>query len=203
MRLRTCLLIATMGALTACSSTPPAPEWQMNAKTSADRATEAWLVGDARIEAVEFARARREITSTGRADTGAAITAAKRSGSPRSTNPPDFSDRYMKRLRKILRPFFKVYDADNSNSLQIEELRVLFEDMGEKLTRAEVGDLFAKFDTDKNGSIDYEEFVQGVCDFILNNQAAGSGKYHHANNRQRGMSNLSHGVSLFAYFIVI
>lgn len=115
--------------------------------------------------------------------------------SPRTTNPPDFSDRYMKRLRKILRPFFKVYDADNSNSLQIEELRVLFEDMGEKLSRAEVGDLFDKFDTDKNGAIDYEEFVQGVCDFILNNQAAGSGKYHHSNSRQRGMSNLSHGVS--------
>ena len=57
-----------LAALTACSSTPPAPEWQMNAKSSAERATEAWLVGDARIEAVEFARARREIASTGRAD---------------------------------------------------------------------------------------------------------------------------------------
>lgn len=54
--------------LTACSSNPPAPEWQMNARTSAERAAEAWLVGDARIEAVEFARARREIASTGRAD---------------------------------------------------------------------------------------------------------------------------------------
>lgn len=54
--------------MSACSSTPPAPEWQMNAKTSAERAAEAWLVGDARIEALEFGRARREIASTGRAD---------------------------------------------------------------------------------------------------------------------------------------
>lgn len=54
--------------LTACSSTPPAPEWQMNARTSAERASEAWLVGDARIEAAEFARVRREVTSTGRAE---------------------------------------------------------------------------------------------------------------------------------------
>ncbi len=60
--------LVTSLLLTACSSKPPAPEWQMNAKSSAERAAEAWLVGDARIEAVEFARARREITSTGRAD---------------------------------------------------------------------------------------------------------------------------------------
>lgn len=37
----------------------------MNAKGSADRATEAWLRGDARIEAVEFARARTALASTG------------------------------------------------------------------------------------------------------------------------------------------
>mmetsp|Transcript_35920 Transcript_35920/g.61852 ORF Transcript_35920/g.61852 Transcript_35920/m.61852 type:complete len:575 (-) Transcript_35920:547-2271(-) len=112
--------------------------------------------------------------------------------SPRAANPPDFSDRYMKRLRKILRPFFRVYDADDSNSLQIEELRVLFEDMGEKLTRQEVADLFDKFDADKNGSIDYDEFVQGVCEFILTNEQVGSGKYRQA-HRLRGMSNLSRG----------
>ncbi|QHE87045.1 hypothetical protein [Hydrogenophaga sp. BPS33] len=52
-------------ALTACSSSPPVPEWQVNAKGSADRATEAWLRGDARIEAVEFARVRSALASTG------------------------------------------------------------------------------------------------------------------------------------------
>ncbi len=62
------LCLLSLGVLTACSSTPPAPEWQMNARTSAERASEAWLVGDARIEAAEFARTRRELTSTGRAD---------------------------------------------------------------------------------------------------------------------------------------
>lgn len=55
-------------ALSACSSSPPAPEWQLNAKGGAERATEAWLVGDSRIEAAEFARVRHELTSTGRAD---------------------------------------------------------------------------------------------------------------------------------------
>lgn len=53
------------GALTACGNTPPAPDWQMNAKASAERATQAWLTGDQRVEAAEFARARREVASTG------------------------------------------------------------------------------------------------------------------------------------------
>ncbi len=40
----------------------------MGAKGSLERATEAGLRGDARIEAVEFARARSEVASTGRPD---------------------------------------------------------------------------------------------------------------------------------------
>jgi hypothetical protein len=55
-------------ALGACSSTPPQPDWQMNAKGSADRATEAWLRGDSPIGAVEFSRARAAVASTGRLD---------------------------------------------------------------------------------------------------------------------------------------
>lgn len=54
-----------MVLLTACGNTPPTPEWQMNAKASAERATQAWLTGDQRVEAAEFARARREVASTG------------------------------------------------------------------------------------------------------------------------------------------
>jgi hypothetical protein len=55
-------------ALVACSSTPPPPEWQMNAKGSVERAADAWLSGNSKIEAVEFARARSEVARTGRPD---------------------------------------------------------------------------------------------------------------------------------------
>jgi len=54
--------------LTACASGPPPPDWQLNAKSSLERATEAYLTGDGRIEAAEFARARAELARTGRAD---------------------------------------------------------------------------------------------------------------------------------------
>lgn len=52
-------------ALSACSSAPPPPDWQMGAKSSLEQATEAWLRGDPKIEAVEFARARTAVASTG------------------------------------------------------------------------------------------------------------------------------------------
>jgi hypothetical protein len=55
-------------ALVACSSKPPTPEWQLNAKDGTERAAEAWLRGDSAIESAEYARVRRELTSTGRPD---------------------------------------------------------------------------------------------------------------------------------------
>ncbi len=61
------LVVVSTGLLViACSSTPPPPDWQMNAKSSLDRATNAWLSGEDRVEAAEFARARGELARTGR-----------------------------------------------------------------------------------------------------------------------------------------
>ena len=54
--------------LAACSSNPPAPDWQMNAKSSSERAVAAYLSGNARIDMAEQARARAEVARTGRAD---------------------------------------------------------------------------------------------------------------------------------------
>lgn len=54
--------------LVACTSTPAPPEWQMNAKGSVERAADAGLRGDSKIEAAEFARARAEVARTGRPD---------------------------------------------------------------------------------------------------------------------------------------
>jgi len=54
--------------LTACSSAPPVPEWQSNAKSALDRAVAAYLAGDTRVANAEFDLARRELARTGRAD---------------------------------------------------------------------------------------------------------------------------------------
>ena len=54
--------------LAACVSGPKQPDWQLEAKGSMDRAVAAYLEGNARVEAAEFARAKSEISSTGRVD---------------------------------------------------------------------------------------------------------------------------------------
>jgi hypothetical protein len=59
---------ALLALLAACASGPPPPDWQVNAKSALDRATEAYLAVDTRVEADEFERARSSIARTGRAD---------------------------------------------------------------------------------------------------------------------------------------
>ena len=64
-------------ALTACSSQPPAPDWQATAKAASERAIIAYLAGNARVEAAELARARSEVSRTGRADLLARVELAQ------------------------------------------------------------------------------------------------------------------------------
>lgn len=63
--------------LAACGNTPPVPDWQMNAKGALERAQDAYLSGNSRVEAAEFARARTEVARTGRADLLARIELAR------------------------------------------------------------------------------------------------------------------------------
>ena len=61
-------LVATAIFLTACASGPKPASWQLESKGAMERAVAAYLEGNSRIEAVELARARLEISSTGRVD---------------------------------------------------------------------------------------------------------------------------------------
>jgi len=54
--------------LAACSTAPPAPQWQSNARAALDRAVAAYLDGVTRVANAEFDLARRELASTGRAE---------------------------------------------------------------------------------------------------------------------------------------
>ena len=67
-RLMRCTLIALSFALGACASGPKPAEWQLNAKGATERATAAYLEGNTRVELAEMAKARQEISSTGRID---------------------------------------------------------------------------------------------------------------------------------------
>ena len=62
------VLIATAIFLTACASGPKSPDWQLTSKGAMERAVAAYLEGNSRVETAELARARFEISSTGRVD---------------------------------------------------------------------------------------------------------------------------------------
>ncbi len=59
------LLVALIAG---CSSGPATPPWQENAKFSLDSFQQAYLRGDSRVADAEFARAKAELQSTGRAE---------------------------------------------------------------------------------------------------------------------------------------
>lgn len=55
------LLAAT---LLACSQKPPAADWALNAESASDRATQAYLRADQRVQALEWSKARAEVQRT-------------------------------------------------------------------------------------------------------------------------------------------
>lgn len=51
--------------LAACASGPVPPQWRLDARGALDAFESAWLRGESRVAAQEFARARSELASTG------------------------------------------------------------------------------------------------------------------------------------------
>jgi hypothetical protein len=66
------LALLLAAALTACSSAPRTPDWQIEAKGALDRTIAAYLTGNTRVEQAEMAHTRQQLASTGRADLAAA-----------------------------------------------------------------------------------------------------------------------------------
>ena len=54
--------------LGACASTPPPPDWQANAFAALNSYSSAYLEGNTRVADLEFARAKTEVSRTGRPD---------------------------------------------------------------------------------------------------------------------------------------
>jgi len=60
--------LSTVLVLAACSSGPRPPDWQVEAKGSMERSVIAYMEGNSRVEAAELARARSQLSRTGRPD---------------------------------------------------------------------------------------------------------------------------------------
>ncbi len=124
--------------------------------------------------AAEYRHYREEITANpslyGKTYQGGEAATEKtalnqRQGSRSSLTVSD--DGFVSRLERILHPFFKTYDHDESGALSKEELQCVFNDLGEKVTSSTIHSLFESIDEDKSGTIDYKEFVKGVAEYIV------------------------------------
>ncbi|KAJ3091215.1 hypothetical protein HK102_001299 [Quaeritorhiza haematococci] len=58
------------------------------------------------------------------------------------------------------REAFQVFDKDANGFISAAELRHIMTNLGEKLTEAEVNELIDEADTDRDGLIQYDEFVK-------------------------------------------
>jgi hypothetical protein len=58
-------LILAAAAFTACGSTPPPPDWAVNAQGALERSVVAYLRGNTRVATLELDRARAEVARTG------------------------------------------------------------------------------------------------------------------------------------------
>lgn len=80
--------LAATTLLPACSSGPRVPDWQMNAQGAAQKALEAQLSGNTRVERLEWDRARAEVARTGRPDLMARLELMHCAAQAASLEPP-------------------------------------------------------------------------------------------------------------------
>mmetsp|Transcript_3683 Transcript_3683/g.5169 ORF Transcript_3683/g.5169 Transcript_3683/m.5169 type:complete len:550 (-) Transcript_3683:375-2024(-) len=72
------------------------------------------------------------------------------------------------RLAQIVRPFFKMFDNDNNGSIDQFEAGRLLEHLGEKVSQNRIKSLFQEMDSNKDGHIDFDEFVTGLAKYLQN-----------------------------------
>lgn len=65
--MKTIPMLCALGALlSGCAGKPPQPDWKVNAHGALEAYSDAYLKGDTAIADAEFARARKDVASTGR-----------------------------------------------------------------------------------------------------------------------------------------
>ncbi|XP_023037758.1 neo-calmodulin [Drosophila willistoni] len=62
----------------------------------------------------------------------------------------------------ILMEAFKVFDRDEDGVITQPDLKIVMTNLGEKFTEQEFQDMFREVDTDNNGVITFEEFLDAV-----------------------------------------
>jgi len=73
----------------------------------------------------------------------------------------------VKHMCKILEPFFKNYDEDSDNLINVYEFSHLMKDLRENVSEDKIRRIFDAADMDNSGGINFEEFVACIMAFAL------------------------------------
>lgn len=73
----------------------------------------------------------------------------------------------VRRMCKMLAPFFAHYDSNGDNQIDFEEFRMIFKDVNECLSREAQQQMFKAADTDDSKFISFEEFVACIMSFSM------------------------------------
>lgn len=74
-----------------------------------------------------------------------------------------------KRIRKILKYFFRMFDTDNSKTLDMNEMALVLQHLHENVPHDQIKVLFDQADSDHNGSINFDEFSNMIIQYVREN----------------------------------
>jgi Ca2+/Na+ antiporter len=86
--------------------------------------------------------------------------------STRESRLLDVTDADKQEMKKVLKPFFQVYDMNRDGTLSAYEFGKIMVDLGEDLTEDSEKLLFKSVDVDQSGSIDFEEFLALMIRYV-------------------------------------
>jgi Ca2+/Na+ antiporter len=76
-----------------------------------------------------------------------------------------------KEYHNVLRKTFRKYDEDNSDSIDVHELRAMFNDHGIRITKRQCQALFEEIDTSMDGQISFDEYCKATEKWVLARQS--------------------------------
>lgn len=89
---------------------------------------------------------------------------------------------------KTLMRAFKLFDKDNNGTIERAELERITTQLGEKLTDEELEQMFKLVDSNKDGKIDYREFIKYVTKPITKEPMGHRKKNHNKHGKSRSES---------------